>query len=362
MMINSRIRIDNLSFGSSLGLKGQAKVLLFSELHSLLSSGLDFSHSFSLLIDSERDKRMKILLQTIFDDIIKGHSLWSAMQKTGRFLSLDYGVISIGEETGQLKESLEFLVDYYSKRMAQQRMVTSAVSYPIIIMCVAVVVVVFMLMVVVPMFEQVYSRMGGELPALTQWIISFSSRFPLYGGAMTLFILGAAVLLYLFRENESVKSVGSEILFRMPFAGKIIAKHYQAHFCKLLYLLTVSGVSLLQGVIMLKNVITFYPYCVSFNSISEGLQRGESLASGLEKFPRLYSKKMITLLKVSEETNRVPQMLKSQGEDISKELEYNIKQLGSMLEPILIILVGALVSIILISMYMPMFRLGDVVG
>lgn len=361
-MINSQIKMDGLNFGSSRGLKGQAKELLFSELHSLLSSGLDFSHSFSLLIDSERDKHMKILLQTIYDDIIKGHSLWSAMQKTGKFLSLDYGVISIGEETGQLKEALEFLVDYYSKRTAQQRMVTSAISYPIIIICVAMVVVVFMLTVVVPMFEQVYSRMGGELPALTQWIISVSSCFPLYGGVMTLFIFGVAILLYLFRENESVKSVRSEFLLRIPFAGKIITKHYQAHFCKLLYLLTVSGVPLLNGIIMLKNVLTFYPYCLSFNSISEGLEQGESLASGLEKSPRLYSKKMITLLKVSEETNRVPQMLKSQGEDISKELEYNIKQLGSMLEPILIILVGVLVSVILISMYMPMFRLGDVVG
>lgn len=361
-MIHNRIKPGSLGLGSVRGLKKEAKELLFSELHSLLSSGLDFSHSFSLLIDSESDKRMKTLLQIIFEDIIRGHSLGYAMQNTGRFLSLDYGVISIGEETGQLKESLKFLADYYSKRTAQQRMILSAVSYPIIIICVAIIVVVFMLMVVVPMFEEVYSRMGGELPALTKWIISVSSVFPLYGGVATLFIVGATALLYLFGENERVKSVKSEFLLRMPFAGKIVTKHYQAHLCKLLYLLTVSGVSLLNGITMLKNVITFYPYCISFDTISEGLERGESLTSSLEKSPRLYSKKMITLLKVSEETNRVPQMLKSLGDDLSKELEYKIKQLGSMLEPILVILVGVLVSVILISMYMPMFRLGDILG
>lgn len=354
--------MEGFGLSSSGTLNGETKELLFSELLSLLSSGLDFSHSFSLLIASESDKRMKMLLQNIFYDIIAGNSLWAAMQKSGRFLSLDYGVVRIGEETGRLKESLEFLADYYAKKTAQQRMVVSAVSYPLIIMCVAIVVVVFMLMVIVPMFEQVYSRMGGELPVLTQWIISISSTLPLYAGIIVTFIIGVAVMLYLLRDNVSVKSGKAEFLLKIPFVGKIIAKHYQAHFCKLLYLLTISGVSLLSGIVMLKNVLTFYPYSVSFSSISEGLERGESLTSGLEKTPQLYSRKMITLLKVGEETNTVPQMLKRQGEDISKELEYNIKQLGSLLEPILIIVVGVLVSVILISMYLPMFRLGDIVG
>ena len=354
-------KTGNLNLAYSRTLKGQTKELLFSELFSLLSSGLDFSHSFSLLIASEEDKSMKMILKMIFQDVITGNSLWYAMQKTGKFISLDYGVIRIGEETGKLKESLEFLTNYYSKKIAQQRMVTSAISYPIIIMCVAIVVVIFMLMVVVPMFEQVYSRMGGELPMLTKWIISVASSFPLYAGVAIIFIIGATSILYLFRENTVVKSGKAEFILRIPLIGNIIAKHYQAHFCKLLYLLTISGVSLLNGIVMLKSVITFYPYSVSFSSILDGLERGESLTSCLEKSPRLYSRKMITLLRVAEETNKVPQMLKRQGDDISKELEYNIKQMGSMLEPILIIIVGVLVSVILISMYMPMFQLGNIV-
>ncbi len=86
----------------------------------------------------------------------------------------------IGEETGRVDESLRFLADYYHKRVEQRRLVTGAISYPLIILVTAIVVLVFMITVIVPMFEQVYARMGGELPGITRWIIDFSKNFPTY--------------------------------------------------------------------------------------------------------------------------------------------------------------------------------------
>ncbi len=351
---------DILKKLSAKPIKDARKETLFSELHSLLSSGLDFSHAFRLLINGETDKNIQGVLSSLYREVIAGSSLWQAMESCGKFTALDCGVIHIGEETGRLAESLSFLTDYYRKKIGQARMVSSAVSYPLIIMVMAVVVVVFMLAVIVPMFEQVYSRMGGQLPGMTQWIISVSAGFPYYAALFVLLFGGGGILLYMFRETTAVRAALSRIGMAIPVAGDIMRKNHQASFCKLLHLLTSSGVPLLTGITMLRSIIRFYPYECSFETIAKGLENGELFSSNLEKFPRLYERKLTTLLRVGEETNRLPQMLLKQGEDLTKELEHRLRGLGNILEPALILLVGALVAVILISMYLPMFKLGGI--
>ncbi len=342
--------------------KDSRKETFFSELHSLLASGLDFSHAFRLLIDGEKEGNFRDILGRLYDDVVAGSSLWQALEGCGRFSALDSGVVRIGEETGRLSDALSFLVDYYHKKIAQARMVSSAVSYPLVIMAMAVVVVIFMLAVIVPMFEQVYSRMGGELPGMTQWIISISKKFPRYALIGGFIFGGAGISLYMSRENAAVRSAMSRLALAFPVAGDIVRKNSQASFCKLLHLLTSSGVPLLTGITMLRSIIRFYPYQLSLDAIAGGLEGGESLSANLEKFPQLYERRLVTLLRVGEETGRLPQMLSKQGEDLSRELEHRLRGLGSILEPAMILVVGALVAVILISMYLPMFKLGGIMG
>lgn len=336
--------------------------VFYAELHALLTAGLDFSHAFALLIEGERDVRVKTLLERLYGDVVGGAALWQAMQRSRSFRPLDCGVVRIGEQTGRLAETLDFLREYYRKRAAQRKMVSSAVSYPLVILCTAVAVVAFMLAVIVPMFEQVYARMGGELPALTRWIIALSKSFPAYAAAAAATGITAYILLYANRNRKEVRSWTANLLLRLPVAGAIIRKNYQAQFCKLLYLLASSGVPLLTGVGMLCDVIGFHPYRESFGSICRRLEQGETLWSGIAAFPALYDRKLAALIRVGEETNRLPEMLRRQGEALTDELEYRIKRMGALLEPALILLVGLLVAVILISMYMPMFRLGGIMG
>ncbi len=219
-------------------------------------------------------------------------------------------------------------------------MLSSAVSYPLVILSTAVVVVAFMLAVIVPMFEQVYARMGGELPALTRWIIALSKSFPAYAGMIIGSGVAAYIVLYTNRNRKEVQRWTSECLLHLPVAGAIIRKNYQSQFCKLLYLLTSSGVPLLTGVGMLADVIGFYPYRESFGVICRGLEQGEPFSSGIAKFPGLYDRKLAALVRVGEETNRLPEMLRRQGEVLTEELEHRIKRMGTLLEPALILLVG----------------------
>lgn len=338
------------------------KEMLFSQLHSLLTAGLDFSRSFEMLISGEKDVKIKNILEKLYADVVSGRTLWKALQESNAFSPLDCGVIRIGEETGRLAETLAFLTGYYHKNIEQRRMITSAVSYPLIILATAFIVVTFMILVIVPMFEQIYTRMGSELPALTQSIIAFSKKFPLFVAFLTLIALSAGILLYATKEKESTQRNVARVLLRIPIIGGIIRHNCQCNFCKLLYLLTSSGVPLLHGVKLLEEVITFYPYKNSFHQICIRLEQGELFTAGLAVYPNIYNRKLVTLLRVGEETNRLPFMLKKQGDELTAELEYKLKSLGTLLEPILIICIGIMVAVILISMYLPMFRLGGVIN
>ena len=179
--------------------------VLYAELHALLTAGLDFSHAFALLTEGERDVRVKGLLERLYSGVVGGAALWQAMERSGSFRPLDCGVVRIGEQTGRLPETLDFLREYYRKRAAQRKMLSSAVSYPLVILSTAVVVVAFMLAVIVPMFEQVYARMGGELPALTRWIIALSKSFPAYAGMIIGSGVAAYSVLYTNRNRKEVQ-------------------------------------------------------------------------------------------------------------------------------------------------------------
>lgn len=343
-------------------LRDARKEAMFAELHSLLSSGLDFSRSFSLLIEGERDAGNRALLTELYRSVVRGESLGRAFERSGRFAPLDCGVLRIGEETGRLDEALAFLSDYYRKRIAQRRMVSGAVSYPLIILFTALIVVIFMVLVIVPMFEQVYSRMGGELPAMTRWIISLSKAFPAYLTVAALAGAGALLLWKVYGSRDRVQRIAGGLLLRMPLVGDTLRKNLQARFCKLLCLLASSGVPLLQGIDMLRGIITFYPYRTSFAQIARELEQGSCLSDAMERFGRIYDRRLVVLLRVGEQTGRLPDMLRREGDALTAELEHRLRSLGGMLEPVLILLVGLLVAVILISMYLPMFRLGGIMG
>ena len=362
---NGRVRRGSKNLSSLLGkpkkIPDSKKEMLFSELLSLLSSGVDFSRAFGMLADGEKDKNITALLKEIHRDIIKGDTLGKSLSSSGYFTALDCGVVRIGEETGKLYESLGFLSDYYRKKASQKRMISSAVSYPLIILFIAVVVLIFMMLVVVPMFEQVYSRMGGELPAVTRAVVAFSRNFQSYLLAFSLAAAALTVLFTIYGNTEPMRKFKAAALLRTPLAGKLVKKNSQAHFCKLMYLLYSSGIPLIDGIEMLQDIITLYPYRKSFESIARGLTDGESFADNVARFGNLYDARLTTLLRVGEETNTLSQMLRKQGEDITAELEYKLKQLGNILEPVMIMFIGVLVAVILISMYLPMFKLGTTI-
>ncbi len=334
----------------------------YGELNALLGAGVDFSNAFALLIDAEEHGAAKSLLEELYARVVDGSSLHRAMSGSGAFPALDCGVVDIGEQTGRLPEALEFLAEYYRKRAAQRRMVSSAVSYPIVVLCTAAAVTAFMLTVVVPMFEQVYARMGGELPSLTHNMIAFAGAFPQYAAATAAASCAAALIYRRHRRNERVRRIVCTMLLRLPVIGGIIRKNNEVRICRLLDLLCSSGIPLLTGVTMIARTTEFHPYRQSLSHIARLLEQGVPFAEAMAQYPELYERRLTAMVRMGEQTNRLRHMLRRLGDTLTNELEHAIRHMGTVAEPALILLVGALVAVILIAMYLPMFRLGGIIG
>ena len=338
-------------------LSDQKKRLFYSQLRELLHAGLSFTSSFSILVDGT-DGNEREVYQALFDEVVSGHSLWEAMKSRKEYGELDYGVVRVGEESGNLMESLSFLADYYERKESQRRTLVSALSYPVIIMLVAMVVMTFMLLVVVPMFEQVYARMGGELPSLTRWVIRFGDSFPTIIVFLSIMVAIMGSIYHFYRDSQWLQVLWARVVLAMPVLGTLVRKMQLSRFCRILNLLVRAEVPLLQAISLVGDIMTLYPFKESLMEVSRQVKEGSSMSSVLSGYPGLYDKKFLALVKVGEETNTLDSILTSLSDDYTEELNYQIKQLNNLLEPALIIMIGSVVAFVLISMYLPMFKLG----
>lgn len=338
-------------------LNDKKKLMFFSQLQVLLRSGLGFSRSFALVIEGAESKDKEVL-SSVFENVIAGKSLWEAVCAEKSFSRLDSGVIRIGEETGRLQDALDFLSRYYTRKEEQRRMIVNALSYPAITLCVAAAVLIFMLLVVVPMFQQVYARMGSDLPGITKTIIQFSEMAPTIILCLAASVGVAFISKRLAGDYGKYQQAVSSVILKLPVAGELVKKYQMSRICSLMHLMTSSGVPVLQALKLLSGIMTFYPFRESILHLCKTIEKGGSLADGISGREHLYGKKFAVLIRVGEETGSLESMFRSQAEDTAAELEFGIRQMNNVLEPALILCIGAIVAFVLIAMYMPMFKLG----
>lgn len=341
-------------------LPDKKKKAFYSQLYVLLHSGLSFSSSFSLLIESTKGSDRNIY-EKILGRVVSGGCLWEAMRDSGDFDNIDCGVIRIGEESGKLMEALSFLSDYYDRKETQRRTLVSALSYPAITLAVAAVVLCFMLLVVVPMFEQVYSRMGGELPALTRFLMGVSSYVPSLFFAFVALVALFLVIKHFYGKTEEYQKFTSRFMLGIPLLGSLLKKAELSRFCRIMCLLIGSDVPILSSLNLVGGILRLYPYRKAVQDSCAELESGSMLCESFSRYPELFDKKFLVMFRVGEETGALDRMLKTLADDTSEELNYQVKQLNNTLEPIMVLFIGVVVGFVLIAMYLPIFKLGMVI-
>lgn len=347
----------DISFGSQ-ELSDKKKEALYLELSSLLLAGINLKSSFELVTADQEKEKDKQLFNTIQESVLKGAPFSRALEQTGKFSLYEVYSLQIGEETGKLTEVLEDLAKFYQNKIKQRRKIVSALTYPCVVLSTSLGAVFFMLKFVVPMFGDVFKRFGGQLPWITEKIISVSQAMENnFYGFITLVAILAGLTWY-SRKTERYRQFVSGLVLRLPLAGNIVQKIYLARFCNSMRLLINAKLPLLRAIALSRQMIGYYPIETSLQKVEDDILKGQSLHQSLQQF-KIYPAKMIQLLKVGEETNQLDYFFAKISEQYIDEVEYKTSTISSMMEPLIIIFLGLIVGVILIAMYLPMFQMSN---
>ncbi|WP_184550905.1 type II secretion system F family protein [Mucilaginibacter sp. FT3.2] len=348
----------DISFGGT-ELSDKKKEYLYLELSSLLLAGINLKTSMELVTAEQEKENDRKLFQGIQDNVLgKGVPFSKALEISGKFSLYEVYSIQIGEETGKLSEVLEDLAKFYQAKIKQRRKIISTLTYPCMVLLSSFGAVYFMLKVVVPMFADVLKRFGGQLPWITEMVISISKGMEAYFVPSFLLLTTIIVLLYRARKTATYRRIISGFLLRVPVVGNLIKKVYLGRFCNSMRLLISAHVPLLRAIALSKQMVGWYPIESSLQKVEDDILHGSSLHQSLQQFS-VYPSKMIQLVRIGEESNKLDYFFGKIAEQYSEEVEYQTASLSSLMEPLFIIVVGFLVGVIMIAMYLPMFQMGN---
>jgi len=346
-------------FGTSFSNK--IKEDFYTELSVLLKAGINLKEGLELIENSFKKKNHKEKIHKLSEAIVSGSSLSEAIKIEKEFSDYEYYSIKIGEETGTLSKVTEQLGAFYGEKNKQRRHLMSALTYPIIILSTAVLVVAFMLQFVVPMFQDIFRQQNVELPTITKIIIGVSEFTKTYGLLIVFGLIGLFFSQKLYNKKQWYKKTKDKLVLKTPILGKFIKLLYLSQFTQAVSLLTSSKIPVVHSIELVKQMIDFYPLKKALEQVEKSIINGKSLSESL-KSHAFFDDKMIALVKVAEETNQNEFIFQRLNMQYASQVEQRSKLLSTILEPFIIMIVGILVGVILVAMYLPMFRLSSVLG
>lgn len=356
----SELLQKDIKLFSSFGIKDKERY--YTEVGMLLSAGVDLKAALELsAMGALKNKKLHGIYQHILEKVVDGTSLGDAMLSTGKFNNFDCYSITIGENTGELNKIFDKLSKYYTRQIAQRRKITGALSYPLIILITTTCAVMFMLRFVVPMFAQTLQQFGGELPAITRIVIYLSDNISRYFLIIAVTVGLAGSYLYRNRHKESIRGIMANILLKLPFWGKLMRKVHLAQFAESMSLLMAAKVTIYDSLELTEKMTRFYPIKMAVAKAMKGLTEGKTLHDCI-KNESIFDHKIIALVKIGEEINQLDTIFAQLSIQMQQEIDYQSSVLISILEPLMILFLALIIGVILIAMYLPMFKLGSVIN
>ncbi|HHC81159.1 MAG TPA: type II secretion system F family protein [Flavobacteriia bacterium] len=346
-------------FGKSFSNK--KKEAFYTELSVLLNAGINLKEALTLITNEQSKRADKELMQNMLTTIIQGLSFSESIKNNKDFTEYEYYSLKIGEETGTLQKVASELSLFFKRRNEQRRTVLNALSYPIVVLITALFAVLFMLRYVVPMFADIFRQNKVELPWLTKMVMKASNLFQHYFWIFIFIGIGFFIARKIVSKKQWYKKFSAAFLLRIPFVGELMRKMYLGQFTQAVALLTTAKVPVLNSIQLTKKMLDFYPLQTALQQVETAILSGNNLSESLKPH-KIFDSKMVSLLKVAEETNQNEFIFERLTNQYNEEIQYKSKMLSTVLEPLIIIFLGALVAVILIAMYLPMFKLSTVLG
>jgi type IV pilus assembly protein PilC len=328
---------------------------------TMIDSGLSLIRSLHILGEQTGSKVLAGIIDEVRQDVEKGASLSQALGRHPKaFSRLFVAMVKAGETGGVLDQVLLQLADITEKQVELKRKITSAMTYPVAVLCLVLGIVAAMLVFVVPQFRTMYDDLGGTLPFMTRGLLAVSAFTVKFAPLLVVAAIGAALLFRRWIRTESGRAAWDAFKLRMPIFGRLTHKTSMTRFARTLAVLLRSGVPILESLEITSETVNNHVVSVAVKDVQDAVKRGETINQPLsrhEVFPPMVTQ----MLAVGEETGSVDVMLEKVADFYDQEVEATVNALTSLLEPLLIVVLGGAVGAMVVSLYLPMFKIIELV-
>jgi type IV pilus assembly protein PilC len=344
-------------------IKGRDIAVFSRQLATMMAAGVPMVQGFDIVAGGQANPRMKEMLTNIKMDIEGGASLNEALGKYPvQFDELFVNLVKAGESAGVLDTVLDTIATYKENIENIKGKIKKAMFYPAAVLSVAVLVSAILLIFVIPQFENVFQSMHADLPAFTQMLVN-ASRFMVAYWWLCLMIFGGTIagIIFLYKRSEKFAHFVGRMLLKLPVVGQILRQSAIARYARTLGVTFKAGVPLVEALDSVANATGSVVYNDAVKRIREDVAVGHQLQLAMKQ-TELFPNMVTQMIAIGEEAGALDAMLFKIAEFYETEVNNAVDALSSLLEPLIMVIIGGVVGSIVVGMYLPIFKLGTVVG
>jgi type IV pilus assembly protein PilC len=328
------------------------------QLCTLVDAGLPILRSLRILEQQQKPGPLRLAIRLVAEDVEGGVTLSDAMARHSKAFSPLYtNMVRAGELGGVLDIILQRLADFMEKSQALKRKIIGAMIYPAAVITFAILIVTGIMVWVVPSFEKIFSEMGKDMPGMTQNLMNISRWMKEIGWMFVLLLpVGVWLLMKLIRLSPTGRYVIDRVKLMIPVVGRVVAKTGVERFCRTLGTLLSAGVPILEALSITRDTAGNEVFSRALRKVREGIREGESFAEPLRQ-AKIVEPMVVNMIDVGEETGDLDKMLQKVADTYAEEVSVLVGSLISLLEPVMVIMLGSIVGYIVVSLFLPMIHM-----
>lgn len=351
-----KIKIS-LSFFKS-GISLTEKLMFTRNLQVMVAAGISLPRAIRTLSNQAKSKRFQRVLLDIADEITEGKSLSDSLTNyPDIFSELFQSMIKVGEESGTLEEALKVLTRQMEREHELKSKIMGAIMYPIVIICTMIGIGILMLVMVVPKLAETFNELGIELPLTTQIVIGLGNFLSQKWYIVLLIIIIFIFLLRTMSKTKGGKKFLDSLILKIPIISPLVKKTNSAYMIRTLSSLIASGVPIVRSLEIISGTLGNFYFRQTINESVEKIRKGQKLSEVLKPYQSLYSPLVIQMIEVGEETGETSEVLGKLADFFEDEITNTTKNLSSVIEPIIMLIIGGAVGFFAISMVQPMYAM-----